>query len=77
MKYNKLDIVKEIVFLIFLTAFIFGWWMLMLLIFSFVTSSYLHFTIEGMFVAAIVCTVVIDIIYIVKKIKEYSKRSAR
>lgn len=77
MKFDKLDIVKEIVWFIFMTAFIFGWWMLMLLIISFMTSSYIHFTIEGMFIAAIICTVVIDIIYIVKKVKEYRKRSAR
>ncbi len=77
MKYTKLDIVKEIVWFIFLTAFIFGWWMLMLLIISFMTSSYLHFTIEGMFIAAIICTIVVDILYIVKKVKEHRKRSAR
>ena len=76
MRYNKLDIVKEIVFLIFMTAFIFAWWMLMLLIISFMTSSYLHFSIEGMLIASIVLTVIIDIQYILKKIKEYRKRSA-
>lgn len=76
MKYSRLDIVKEIILFILITAFIFGWWMLMLLIISFMTSSYIHFTIEGMFVTSVVCAFVTDIIYIIKKVKEYRKRSA-
>jgi len=73
MKYTKKDIVKDVIFFILTTVFSFGYWMLMWLIISFVTSSYIPFKIEGIFVLAILCTVAVDIIYILKKVKIYRK----
>ena len=77
MERTKKDIVKDIVFFILTTAFSFGYWMLMWLIISFVTSSYIPFSIEGIWVLAILCTIVVDIMYIVKKVKEYKKTLAK
>jgi len=77
MERTKKDIVKDIVFFILTTAFSFGYWMLMWLIISFVTSSYIPFSIEGIVVLAILCTVVVDILYVVKKVKEYRKVQSR
>lgn len=71
---RRWDIIKEIIFFLITTAFVFGWCMLMLLIISFLTLSVLHFTIEGIVITAIVGTVCYDIYYIVRKVKEYRKR---
>lgn len=71
---RRWDVIKEIIFFLIATAFAFGWFMLVLLIISFVTLSVLHFTIEGIFITAIVGTVCYDIYYIVRKVKEYRKQ---
>lgn len=63
------DIAKGIIFFLLTTVIAFAWFMLMLLIISFVTSHYLHFTIEGIFIASIVGTVGVDIWYVVKKVR--------
>lgn len=67
------DIAKDIIFFLLTTAISFAYFMLVLLIISFVTSSYLHFTIEGIFITSIVCTVGVDIYYIVKKVRARKK----
>lgn len=67
------DIAKDIVFFLLTTAISFAYFMLVLLIISFVTSSYLHFTIEGIFITSIVGTVGVDIYYIVKKVRARKK----
>ncbi len=71
---KRWDIIKEILFFFLTTAFVFGWWMLVLLILSFLTLSVLHFTIEGIVIAAVVGTVAYDIYYIVRKIRSIGNR---
>lgn len=71
---RRWDIIKEIIFFLIVTAFVFGWCMLVLLIISFISLSVLHFTIEGIVITAIVGTVCYDIYYIVRKVKEYRKQ---
>lgn len=68
-----LDIAKEIIFFILFTAAMFAYCMLVLLIISFVTSSFLHFSIEGIIIAAIVGTVTLDVYYVVRKVKKRRK----
>lgn len=65
-----LDLAKEIIFFLLFTAAMFAYWMLMLLIISFVTSSFLHFSIEGIFIGAVLGTVALDIYYILRKVKK-------
>lgn len=65
-----LDIAKEIIFFILFTAAMFAYCMLVLLIISFVTSSFLHFTIEGIFIGAIVCTAALDVYYVLRRVKK-------
>lgn len=72
--HSKTDIVKDIIFFFLTTAFAFAYFMLVLLIISFITTSYLHFTIEGIFIASILGTVGVDVYYIVKKVKKYRKQ---
>lgn len=72
-KYTKMDILKDFIFFLITTVCAMVWVMGVLLIISFVTLSYLHFTIEGMFITAVVCTVGVDIFYIVKTVKKYRR----
>ncbi len=67
------DIVKDFIFFIITTVIAFAYWMLVLLIISFITLSFLHFTIEGIFIAAILGTLCVDIYYIWKTVKKYRK----
>lgn len=71
---RKVDIAKDIIFFFVTTAIAFAYFMLVLLIISFVTISYIHFTIEGIFIMATVVTVGVDIHYVVKKIRKYRKK---
>lgn len=70
---KALNMIKEFVLFILVTACAFGWWMLTLLIISFVTLSLIPFTIEGIVIIAIVGTVAIDVYYIIKKVLKYKK----
>lgn len=72
-KFTKMDLIKDFIFFLITTACSMLWVMTVLLIISFVTLSYLHFTIEGMFITAVVCTVFVDIYYIVKTVKKYKR----
>lgn len=71
---RKTDIVKDIIFFLLTTVFAYAYFMVMLLIISFITTSFLHFTIEGIYIMAGVGTVGVDIYYIVKKVKENRKK---
>ena len=71
---RKVDIAKDIIFFFVTTAIAFAYFMLVLLIISFVTISYIHFTIEGISIMATVATVGVDIHYVVKKIRKYRKK---
>lgn len=70
-KYTKLDILKDILFFLITTVCAMVYVMGVLLIISFVTLSYIHFTIEGIFITAVICTVLADAYYIVKMVKKY------
>ncbi len=65
-----LDIAKEIIFFILFTAAMFAYCMLVLLIISFVASSFLHFSIEGIFITSILGTVALDVYYVVRRVKK-------
>ncbi len=73
---KKWDMIKEVIFFVITTAFVFGWFMLVLLIISFVTLSVLHFSIEGIIAFSVLGTICYDIYYISKKVKEYRKNNA-
>ena len=62
----------------FLTAGVaFGWMMLMLLIISFVSLSYLHFDIKVMILISLAFALIVMVVYVVKKIKKYRLLRAR
>lgn len=72
--HRKTDIVKDIIFFFLTTVFAFAYFMLVLMIISFITTSYLHFTIEGIFIASILGAVGVGVYYIVKKVKKYRRQ---
>ena len=72
--HRKTDIVKDIIFFFLTTVFAFAYFMLVLLIISFITTSYLHCTIEGIFIASILGAVGVGVYYIVKKVKKYRRQ---
>lgn len=69
------DMIKEIIFFLIVTVCAYAWWMLILLIISFVTLSVLHFTIEAIYIMAGVGMVCTDIYYVVRRVKEYRKNA--
>lgn len=72
-KYKKTDLVKDIIFFLLYTAGMFAYCILVLLIISFVTSSFLHFSIEGIVLTSILATVALDVYYVVRKVKKRRK----
>lgn len=68
------DYVKAVLGFFVVTAAGFGWMLLMLLIVSFVTLSYLHFNIGKMLVASGIFAAVVAVIYVVFTIKKFSKK---
>ncbi len=70
---KALNMIKEFVLFILVTACAFAWWMLMLLLISFMTLSLIPLTIEWIFIIAIVGTVAVDIFYIIKRVRKYRK----
>lgn len=67
---DAIDLIKDILFFFLTTAFAFGYFMLMLLIISFVSMSYIHFTIEAIVAISIVATIIVDIFYVRGKIRQ-------
>lgn len=67
---SAIDMIKDIIFFFLTTAFAFGYFMLMLLIISFISLSYIHFTIEAIVAISVVGTVIVDIFYVRGKIKQ-------
>lgn len=67
------DVVLDILFF-FITGLIgFGWMLLVLLIISFVSLSYLHFEFEKMLMVSVIAGVVIAVLYAFTKVKKYKR----
>lgn len=67
------DVVMDVIMLFVTTALAFGWMLIMLLIFSFATLSYVHIEIGTMLIISMVFAAVILVVYIVKKGLKYRK----
>ena len=71
------DVVMDIIMLFVTTAVAFGWTLIMLLIFSFVTLSYVHIEIEMMLLISTMVAVVWFVVDVVKKVVKYRKLRGR
>ncbi|MCM1538100.1 MAG: hypothetical protein NC254_06860 [bacterium] len=65
------DIIKDILCFFLMVGCTAGYVVLLLLIISFITLSYLHFTIEGILIAGAVSGGIAGVYYIVKMVKKY------
>ena len=70
-RFSVLDIVKDVLCFFLMVGCTAGYVVLLLLIISFVTLSYLHFTIEGILITGAVSGAIAGIYYIVKTVKKY------
>ena len=76
-EYDARDIAMDILGFFLTAAVAFAWMMLMLLIISFVSLSYLHFEIKAMVLVSLLTAVTAMVIYVVKKVKKYRILKAR
>lgn len=68
-----MKLVKDIIFFLLITFVAFAWWMLVLLLISFLTLSVLHFTIEEIFLLTALGTFGVDVYYLIKKWQNHQK----
>ena len=66
------DVVLDIIMFFVCVAGAFGWMMLMLLIVSFISLSYLHFKFDKMVIASVIAAIVTAIVYIILKARKYT-----
>ena len=70
---RRMDVLKDVIMLIIITAISYAYMFVMFMIISFVTLSVLHFTIERIFILSAVGTVIVDFFCIWKMVKKYRK----
>ncbi len=68
------DVVKDFIFFFITVGVAFGWSVLCLLIISFITLSFLHFTFEGILIASGVIAATVGVWYVVSMVKKYRKK---
>lgn len=66
------DVVLDIIMFFVCVAGAFGWMLLMLLIVSFISLSYLHFQFDKMVLASVIAAIVTAIVYIILKARKYT-----
>lgn len=73
-EFNPLNLLKGILGFVFVVAIAFGWMMLMLLIISFVSLSYLHFNIDVMLYVSAGFAAICGVVYIFGKVRKSIRR---
>lgn len=68
-EFNPLELVKDIIGFVFVVGIAFGWMILMLLILSFVSLSYLHFNIDDMLNFSTVFAIIAGAVYVIHKVR--------
>jgi hypothetical protein len=72
-RFSAIDIIKDILCFFLMVGCTAGYVILLLLILSFITLSYLHFTIEGILITGAVSGGIAGIYYIVKIVRKYRR----
>ena len=75
--FDRSDVVADVIFFFLTVAVAFGWMMLMLLIISFVSLSYLHFHIKTMFALSVAFAILAALYYIWKMVRKYRGKTVR
>ncbi|MCR5331631.1 MAG: hypothetical protein K6E62_10685 [Lachnospiraceae bacterium] len=73
-KFDPLELIKQILVFLAISATVFGWSMLMLLIVSFVALSYITLKLKWMIIISLVIMACVDAAYIIGRIQK--KRQA-
>ncbi len=68
------DVAKEIIFFVLVTVLAYVYFFVVLLVISFVTISFIPFTIERIFIISLIGMVVVDVFYVMKRIKKNKER---
>ena len=71
--YSVKDIILDIILFFVTVAVAFGWLMIMLLIVSFVSLSYLHMKFDKMIIASVIFAVAVGVFYVIMKSRKYVK----
>ena len=66
-----MDIIHDILWFILSVALAFGWLLLMLLIISFITLSYIHFDLKWMIIASSVFALIVAVLHMRSLIRKY------
>lgn len=77
MKEQTKDILKDAALFLAITVIAYGYFFIMFMIISFVTLSMIKFTIETIYILSAVGTVLVDIVFVVKKVQKYRKLNKR
>ena len=72
-RFSVIDIIKEVMCFFLWVGCTAGYVILLLLILSFITLSYLHFTIEGILITGAVSGGIAGVYYIVKTVRKYRR----
>lgn len=70
---RRMDVLKDVIMIIIVTAIGYAYMFVMFMIISFITLSVIHFTMEGIYLLSAAGTVIVDIICIMKTVKKYRK----
>ena len=65
------DIIHDILWFILSVALAFGWLLLMLLIISFITLSYIHFELKWMIIASSFFALIVAVLHLRSLIRKY------
>ncbi len=69
-KFDPLELIKQILVFIAISAVVFAWSMLMLLIVSFVALSYITLKLKTMIVISLIVMLCVDAAYVISKISK-------
>lgn len=72
--FPKESIIPNLILFPVVVVLAFGWCLLMLLIVSFVTLSYIRMKIKGMLIASAVFAAVVGVVYIIKTINKHKRK---
>lgn len=76
-RFDPLEVIKQILVFLAISAVTFIWCMLVLLIISFVALSYITLKLKWMIVISIVIMICIDAAYIIEKVRRKKKAEMR
>ncbi len=72
-RFDPLEMIKQILVFLAISAVVFAWCMLVLLIISFIALSYIKLKLKWMIIASVIVMLCVDAAYIVGKVQKRRK----